>query len=144
MENREVLERKHSEVMNKKAVERIKEEARLSVEEAERIESVFFEDDEEVMLRDGKRYKIPPCSLKDARRLMKLLRTVNVDAIILNFLPTDDPEGDAKREQDLFDILLMAFKNYPHVDRDYIDEYVDLDTARKIIDIIIGLNGLKK
>lgn len=114
----------------------------ISKEEAERIESVFFEDDEEIMLRDGKKYKIPPCTLKDARKLMKLLRTVQIDAIILNFLPKED--GGTGSEEDLFDILLIAFKNYPHVDKEYIDKYVDLETARKIIEIMIGLNGLKK
>lgn len=114
----------------------------ISKEEAERIESVFFEDDEEIMLRDGKKYKIPPCTLKDARKLMKLLKTVQIDAIILNFLPKED--GGTGSEEDLFDILLIAFKNYPHVDKEYIDKYVDLETARKIIEIMIGLNGLKK
>ncbi len=142
-EEKELLEKEHASKMNAQAVERIKQEA-LTQEEAERIEAVFFEDDAEIMLRDGKKYKIPPASLRDARKLMKLLRSVNVDAIILNFVPTDDPQIDQKREQDLFDILLLAFKYYPHIDRDYLDRYVDLDTARKIIDILIGLNGLKK
>lgn len=31
----------------------------LTKEEADRIESVFFEDDESIKLRDGKVYKIP-------------------------------------------------------------------------------------
>lgn len=115
---------------------------KLTKEEAERIESVFFEDDEEIMLRDGKKYKIHPCTLKDARRLMNLLKTVQIEAIILNFLPKDD--GGTGAEEDLFDILLIAFKGYPHIDRDYIDNYVDLETARKIIEIMIGLNGIKK
>lgn len=141
--NKEVLERAHAEEMNRQAVERIKKET-LTREEAERVEGVIFEDDERITLRDGKEYVVPPCNLKDARRLMKLVRTVNIDAIILNFVPTDDEELDKKRENDLFDILLMAFKLYPHVDRDYLDEYCDLNTARRIIEILIGLNGLKK
>lgn len=117
-------------------------EEKITKEEAEQIESVFFEDDEEIMLRDGKTYKLHPCTLKDARKLMKLLKTVQIDAIILNFLPED--EGGAGSEEDLFDILLIAFKGYPHVDRDYIDNYVDLETARQIIEIMIGINGIKK
>lgn len=117
-------------------------EEKITKEEAEQIESVFFEDDEEIMLRDGKTYKLHPCTLKDARKLMKLLKTVQIDAIILNFLPED--EGGAGSEEDLFDILLIAFKGYPHVDRDYIDNYVDLETARRIIEIMIGINGIKK
>lgn len=119
-------------------------EEKLTQEEAERIERVFFEDDEDIKLRDGKTYKIPPASLKDARALMKKLRSINVDAIIVNFIPTGNEEEDKRREQDLFDVLLMAFKGYPHVTKEYLDEYVDLDTARRIIDILIGLNGLKK
>lgn len=137
------LEKEHSEQMNKDAVERVKEET-LSQEEANRIESAFFEDDEVIKLRNGKTYRVPPCTLKDARKLMKLLGTVNVDAIILNFVPTGDDEVDDKRQNDLFDILLMAFRNYPEADKDFIDSYVDLNTAKKIIDVLIGLNGLKK
>ena len=29
------------------------------------------------------------------------------------------------------------------INRDYLDEYLDLNTARKVIDLMIGLNGLK-
>lgn len=146
MENKDQLEKEHSEQMNQEALDRIQqeEEKKLSQEEADRVEAVFFEDDEIVKLRDGKNYRVPPASLKDARKLMKTLKTVNVDVIILNFLPTDDEEFDKKREDDLYDILLMAFRNYPEIDRDYIDQYVDIEMARKIIDVLIGLNGLKK
>lgn len=115
---------------------------KITKEDAEQIASVFFEDDEEIMLRDGKTYKLHPSTLKDARKLMKLLKTVQIDAIILNFLPDED--DGAGSEEDLFDILLIAFKGYPHVDRDYIDNYVDLETARRIIEIMIGINGIKK
>lgn len=124
--------------MNKEAVEHIK------AEEIRKTEKIFFEDDEEIRLRDGKVYKIPPVSLKDARKLMQKLKTVNVDVIILNFLPSEDDEMTKQREEDLFDILMMAFKNYPEVTREYIEEYVDVETARRIIEIMIGLNGLKK
>lgn len=120
-----------------------KEEAeKITKGEADKIEGVFFEDDEEIVLRDGKTYKLHPCTLKDARKLMKLLKTVQIEAIILNFLPEDD--GGTGAEEDLFDILLIAFKGYPHVDKEYIDSYVDLDTARQIIEIMIGINGIKK
>jgi hypothetical protein len=141
--NKEQAEFQHSSMMNDEAVARIKQEA-AQFEEAKRIEGVFFEDDAEIKLRDGKTYKIPPCTLKDARKLMNLLKTVSIDAIILNFLPPEEAGDDEQRENDLFDILAMAFKGYPHVDRDYIDENVDLATAREIIEIMIGLNGLKK
>ena len=131
----------------KKAVkEVVKEEVNeeiLTEEESERIEKIFFEDDEEIMLRDGKNYKIHPCTLKDARKLMKLLRTVNIDAIILNLLPPEEDEEE-NNEGDLFDVLLLAFRGYPEIDRDYIDEFVDLEIAREIINIMIGINGIKK
>ncbi|NGQ95315.1 hypothetical protein G3578_09125 [Brevibacillus sp. SYP-B805] len=127
---------------NEAAVNRLKEE--LTPEQAEQVERAFFEDDEEIRLRDGKTYKVPPCSLKDARILMKKLRTINVDAIILNFVPSGDDAVDASREDDLFTVLMMAFKGYKHITREYLDEYMDLDTARKTIEILIGLNGLKK
>lgn len=134
MTDKAQLEKEHSEQMNKEALERIKAEA----------EKYIFEDDEKIKLRNGKTYVVPPLTLRNARLLMKKLRTVNVDAIILNFLPTGNDEADLKREDDLFDILKMAFVNYPEVDRDFIDVHMDLDTARITIEVLIGLNGLKK
>lgn len=116
----------------------------LTEEEAERIERIIFEDDEEVTLRNGKKYKIPSANFKDARKLMKLLKTVNIEAIILNFLPTDDTEKDAKRLEDLYTLMRIAFVNYPEVNDEFLDRYVDLKIARQIIDILIDLNGLKK
>ncbi|MEK5060935.1 MULTISPECIES: hypothetical protein [unclassified Paenibacillus] len=156
--DKEREERELAEKLNAEAAERFKNDPankQVTQEEADAAERAFFEDDEVITLRDRRKYRIPPCNLKDARRLMKLLKTVNVDAIILNFIPTDDEEQDEKRQQDLFDILAMAFKNYPHivtrgeggeyiVNRDYLDEYLDLNSTRKVIDILIGLNGLKK
>lgn len=115
----------------------------VTLEEAETIEKVFFEDDEEIMLRDGKTYKIHPCTLKDARTLMQLLKTVNIEAIILNMLPSEEDDEETT-EGDLFDVLLLAFKGYDHIDREYIDNYVDIDIAREVINIMIGLNGIKK
>lgn len=148
MQDRTVVETKnkeHSKLMNDEAIARIKaeEEAMAKVEENVS-EAIFFEDDEAIKLRDGKEYRIAPCSLKDARKLMNYLKTVNVDAIVLNFAPTGDEAMDNQREEDLMNILAIAFKGYPHVDRDYIEEYVDLDIARRLIDIMLGLNGLKK
>ncbi|WP_429845196.1 hypothetical protein [Brevibacillus sp. FIR094] len=133
LNHQEELEKKHAEMMNQEAVERIKKQ-----QEADLVEAVFFEDDSEIMLRDGKTYRIPPVTLKDARILMKKLGTVHIDAIILNFLPYEN------KEEDLFDILLLGFRNYPSVTREYLDEHCDLETAKKLINILIGLNGLKK
>lgn len=72
---------------------------------------------------------------------MQLLKTINIDAIILNFSPTGE---DEQKENDLFEALQIAFCNYPEVDREYLENYVDIVTASKIIEILIGLNGLKK
>lgn len=147
MENKKELEKQHSEEMNNEAVERIKKEAeeqKPTAEEMAKAEAAIFEDDATIKLRNGQKYFIPPLTLKNARRLMKKLRTVNVDAIIINFLPTGNDEQDKQIEDDLFDILQMAFTAYPHVDRDFIDEYMDLETAKDVIDILIGLNGIKK
>ncbi|PQP82105.1 hypothetical protein C0Q44_20860 [Paenibacillus sp. PCH8] len=154
----EKAERELAEQLNEEAAKRIKddpENKRVTPEEVEAAERAFFEDDEIITLRDRRKYRIPPCNLKDARRLMKLLKTVNIDAIILNFIPTENDELDEKRQQDLFDVLAMAFKNYSYIvtkdehgeyviNREYLDEYLDLNTARKVIDMLIGLNGLKK
>lgn len=113
------------------------------VDDVSRTGSIFFEDDAEIKLRDGKVYKIPPATLKDARKLMEKLKTVNVDIIILNFISTDDNNA-TQRENDLFDILMIAFKNYPEITKEYIEEYVDVELAKKIIEIMIGLNDIKK
>lgn len=139
MTTKEELEKQHSEKMNQEAIEKRKEE--ISKEESDRIETVFFEDDVEVQLRDGKDYRIHPCTLKDARKIMRMVKSVNIDAIILNFLPNEEG-GSQDAEDDLYDLILIAFKNYKDIDRDYIDQYVDLATAREIINILLGLNGI--
>jgi hypothetical protein len=105
MKDKVQLEKEHSEMMNREAVERIKREA----EELERSEAAIFEDDAPIKLRNGKTYYIPPLTLKNARTLMKKLRTINVDAIILNFLPTGNEELDKQREDDLFEVPQMAY-----------------------------------
>ena len=144
MTNKTQLEKEHSAQMNEEAIKRIQEEAAQEAPAVNVSEEVFFEDAHPIRLRDGKVYQIPPLTLKNARMLMKKLRTVNVDVIILNFLPTGDAVKDEERENDLYDILEMAFAHYPDVDRDYIDSHMDLEQARETIDILIGLNQLKK
>lgn len=143
MMTKEEKELEVAKILNQQAVERIKQEAKASLEVAQS-EAIFFEDDVEIMLRDGKKYRIPPCTLKDARRLMNLLKEIQPDLIIANFLPTGDEEEDNKRIDSLYEVLLIAFKKYPHVTREYLEEYVDIGLAKKIIEILIGLNGLKK
>ncbi|MHA7967000.1 DNA polymerase III subunit gamma/tau [Paenibacillus sp. CAU 1782] len=115
----------------------------LTQEDAEMREKVFFEDDEKVRLRDGKTYCIPPLGLLDARKLMKQLNSIDSGVIIANLIPDDEDEND--RFDALMDVLLMAFKPYyKHMTADYLGEYIDLETAKVIIDSMIGLNGLKK
>lgn len=119
-------------------------EQKLTKEEAERIESVIFEDDATVKLRDGKEYKIPPCSLKDARLVMKLLPKINLDMVAVNFYYTGNEEQDEERINTLYTLLEIAFKHYPEIDRDYLDKYVDVKTAAEIIAILIDISGIKK
>jgi uncharacterized protein (DUF2344 family) len=131
--------------VNPEVTEEVKEEVTevITPEEAERIERIFFEDDEEITLRDGKKYKIIPVCLNSARKLMKLLKTAEVQAIILNFSPSGDDDVDEQRENDLMSILEIAFENYG-LKGDYLSKYTDVLTAAKIIDVMIGINGLKK
>lgn len=118
------------------------EEPKLTKEEAEYIEKVFFEEDETVRLRDGITYKIPPLGLKDAKNLMNKLNSIDTSIIIANLIA--DEEGNDNYDE-LLEVLLMAFKPYyKHITVDYLAEYVDINTAKQIIDIMIGLNGLKK
>ncbi|GBF32190.1 hypothetical protein DCCM_0381 [Desulfocucumis palustris] len=121
-----------------------KEEDGLSQIEADRIERVIFEDDDEIILRDGKKYKIPPCSLKDARELIRIFRTINVDLIIVNFIPTGKDDEDEQRVRDFYRVMKIAFKDYPGIDQAYLEKYVDLKIARKVINSILDLNEIKK
>lgn len=124
------------------AQEQTQEEPKLTKEEADYIEKVFFEEDETVRLRDGITYKIPPLGLKDAKNLMKKLNSIDTGIIIANLIA--DEEGNDNYDE-LLEVLLMAFKPYyKHITVDYLAEYVDINTAKQIIDIMIGLNGLKK
>ncbi|MCC3381829.1 DNA polymerase III subunit gamma/tau [Paenibacillus farraposensis] len=115
----------------------------LTKEEAQIKEKAFFEEDEQVRLRDGKTYYLPPLGLKDARKLIQKLNAIDSGMIIANLIP-DDPEG-ADRYHDLIDVLMMGFKPYYNwMTPEYLEEYVDLETAKQIIDAMIGLNGIKK
>jgi hypothetical protein len=125
-------------------VQEIQEEPKkvLTEDDAVAREKVFFEEDEQVRLRDGRSYYLPPLGLKDARKLMKKLNAIDSGVIIANLIPETDDED---RYEELLDVLVMGFKPYyKHITVEYLEEYVDLETAKKIIDAMIGLNGLKK
>lgn len=114
----------------------------LSKEESDYIEKVFFEEDESVRLRDGISYKIPPLGLRDAKNLMKKLNTIDTGVIIANLIA--DESGEDSYEE-LLEVLLMAFRPYyKNMTIEYLGDYVDIASAKAIIDIMIGLNGLKK
>ncbi|MBG9714790.1 DNA polymerase III subunit gamma/tau [Bacillus cereus] len=118
------------------------EEVKLTKQESEFIEKVFFEEDEKVTLRDGKTYAIPPLGLKDAKNLMKKLNTIDTGVIIANLI-ADETGNDSYDE--LLEVLLMGFKPYyKEISAHYLGDYIDIVTAKEIIDIMIGLNGLKK
>lgn len=149
--------RQHSQKMNDAKLEQIKAEAAAETpkevkgeKEVRVSERVWFEDDEEIMLRDGNVYRIPPMTFGDTREFMKLLGTINVSTIIMNFAPGNEPV-----EKDMVYILGMAFQSYPEiayrdekgnliVNREFIDKYVDLRLARVILDTMMDLNELKK
>ncbi|ALP35575.1 DNA polymerase III subunit gamma/tau [Paenibacillus sp. IHB B 3084] len=115
----------------------------LAEEEAQIKEKAFFEEDEKVRLRDGKTYYLPPLGLKDARKLITKLNAIDSGIIIANLIP-DDPEG-GDRYHELLDVLMMGFKPYySWMTPEHLEEYVDLETAKQIIDAMIGLNGIKK
>lgn len=117
-------------------------EVPITQEESEYIEKVFFEEDDSVRLRDGISYKIPPLGLRDARNLMKKLNTIDTGVIIANLIADDEGKDDY---DELLGVLLMAFKPYyKTMTIDYLADYVDIGSAKQIIDIMIGLNGIKK
>lgn len=119
------------------------EKVPMTQEEADFVEKVFFEEDEQVRLRDGKTYRIPPLGLKDARKLMKMLNSIDTGIIISNLMVMEGEDED--RYSPLMEVLHMAFKPYyKHVTIEYLEDYVDLVLAKQIIDAMIGLNGLKK
>jgi hypothetical protein len=138
----EVKEEVVEEKVQEEVKEQPKEEPKLTKEESDFIEKVFFEEDESVRLRDGISYKIPPLGLKDAKNLMKKLNSVDTGVIIANLIADDTGEDNYDQ---LIDVLFMAFKPYyKNMTADYLGEYVDIASAKAIIDIMIGLNGLKK
>lgn len=114
----------------------------LTPAEGSYLEKVFFEEDESVRLRDGISYKIPPLGIKAAKQLMKKLNSVDTAIIIANMI--ENEAGDSHYNE-LMEVLLMGFKPYyPDMTVEYLEEYIDIVTAKEIIDILIGLNGLKK
>lgn len=122
--------------------EKQEEKEQITEEEADFREKVFFEDDDQVRLRDGRSYRLPPLGLKSAKTLMKKLNSIDTGVIIANMI--ENEEGEDSYDE-LLEILLIGFKPYyPEMDVDYLGEYVDIGTAKEIIDILIGLNGLKK
>ena len=124
---------------NEKSIERIKNENKSSESE-----SIWFEDGSaEVNLLDGKKYKIHPVNLKKARRLLQLLKTVNVDMAIANFIPSGEPEVDVQREKDFYEMIEMAFEKY-ELGIEYLEENIDVVTASRIANILLGINGIKK
>lgn len=122
--------------------EQNKDKRPLTKEESDYMEKVFFEEDDTVRLRDGITYKIPPLGLLDGKNLMKKLNTIDTGIIISNLIA--DESGEDHFEE-LLEVLLMAFKPYyKETTADYLANYVDIHTAKQIIDIMIGLNGIKK
>jgi uncharacterized protein (DUF2344 family) len=129
---------------NEAAVDRIKNEVKPKTkEENYQSEQNWFEDGQEVRLLDGKKYNITPINLKKARRLMQILKTVNVDIAIMNYMPTENEELDNKRQEELLEMIEIAFGKY-NLGRDYLEENIDVVTAAKIADILLGINGIKK
>lgn len=129
---------------NEASVERIRNEAKAKNKEDNfESEKIWFEDGKEVQLLDGKKYCITPVSLKKARRLMQILKTVNVDVAIMNFIPTDNEELDNRRQEELIEMMEIAFSRY-NLGRDYLEENIDVVTATLVADILLGINGIKK
>jgi hypothetical protein len=103
---------------------------------------VLFEEDEKVRLRDGRWYHIPPFGLKNGRIAVKLMNSINSNVIVDNFF--DDNDGNDKYDV-VIEAIHMAFRPYyPDMSKDYLEKYVDVVTAKQIIDIVIGLNNIKK
>ncbi|MCR8843934.1 hypothetical protein NQ117_09560 [Paenibacillus sp. SC116] len=135
---KEMLEKQHAQSMNDKAVERIKQES------SEVNANVWLEEGKQIQLLDGKTYNVRPSKLLHARKLMKLLGTVSMEVVILNFMETDSPEEDETRINNFYDALMIAFTDYPHVTKEYLELHCDVVGARNILDVLVGLNGLKK
>ena len=110
------------------------EKAPVTEQESQEMEKVFFEEDEQIRLRDGKTYRLPPLSLRDARKLIKKLNTIDTGIILSNLMENEDGED---HYDDLMEILAMGFKPYhKHVTADYLEDVVDVVCAKQIIDII--------
>lgn len=128
-----------------------KENEKLTPEQAIKIEKDFLEEGEPIVFYDrAKREKltfiIPPLTLKDAKAFMKLLKTIDIDFVILNFAADGEEGEDQKdRSSELYEALMLAFKyNYPEMTPDRLEEICDINKAKELISIMLGINGLKK
>lgn len=136
------------EVKKEQEVKKAEQEEVVTPEQAAKIESDFFEDGETIEFYDRVNrqkltYIIPPLTLKDARVFMRLLKSIDIDFIIINFVPGEDDKTDKSSE--LFEVLMLAFKyNYPDMTVDRLEEICNINKAKELINIMIGINGLKK
>ena len=112
------------------------------------IEKIVFGEGEEVTLRNGKAYKVLPATLKDARYIMENIGYIDTEIIVANFIPLAimgadvDKDSADKRLETLLKILNIAFKEYALSDN-FIEENVDVVITKRVINILLGLSGLK-
>lgn len=139
---KEKLEQANSAAVNAEAVERIKQEALAA--ETQKSEDAWFEHGLSVTFLDGKQYELKPIKLGNAQRLMRLLGTISIDVIILNFLDTGNPTEDEKRISDFFEAMQLTLSHYPEITREYLDEQCDIAIAKQVLEGAIGLNRIIK
>lgn len=144
MATKEELEKENAQAMNDAAVEQIKKDAEQSSRSTEESEDIWFENGRKIKLLDGKEYWIKPSKLGAGRKLMKLLGTISIDSVLINFIETGNAEEDDKRVNNLYEVLRTALYDYPEITNEYLDEYCDFAMVSQIINYIIEVNSLKK
>lgn len=144
MAKKEQLELENAQAMNDEAIERIKNEAEETSRSTEESEDIWFENGRKIKLLDGKEYWIKPSKLGVGRRLMKLLGTISLDSVLINFLETGNEQADSERVNNLYEVLRTALYEYPHITNEYLDEHCDFAMVSQILNYIIEVNSLKK
>ncbi|MBO9598586.1 MAG: hypothetical protein J7559_12320 [Cohnella sp.] len=137
MADKDQLEKEHSTSMNTEAVEKIKAEAKASVD-------TWFEEGRSIKLLDGKTYEIKPIPLKLGRKLMKLLGSLILESVLLNFADTGNEEEDEARIRRFYETLTLAFHSNDTITAEYLDEYCNFSMAAEIFQYVVEVNGIKK
>lgn len=102
---------------------------------------------------DGKEYPIYPMKLKHKDRVSRLFNKIDAEFLFLNLpVPVLDKDGkevigedgEIKMDYEKYDAMIGLFEIATGLDKDRIEEVVDLSCGVKILDEFMNVSQLKK